>query len=196
MSAIPVPTSSFRANSMGYRQSPDTEDSRCVACQRRFPAPGENRADEKGNLLSPRGDNGNGSRARLAGFSLFGFEHLRLELVALEQLVELGAIALRELRRLGHAAAGDAQDANQVFALEGSPRLLERGELRGLLLQRLLDERGGHDARSAESNRLFDHVDELPHVARPRCCKEHLKRLRSHCLDVLSVTRSGDSEVM
>src|SRR6266849_9397471 len=53
--------------------------------------------------------------------ALFGFEHLRLELVALEQLVELGAIALRELRRLGHAAAGDAQDANQVFALK-APR--------------------------------------------------------------------------
>src|SRR5712692_6238123 len=88
--------------------------------------------------------------------ALFGFEHLRLELVALEQLVELGAIALRELRRLGHAAAGDAQDANQVFALEGSTRLLERGELRGLLLQRLLDERGRHDARRAQGNRLFD----------------------------------------
>src|SRR5262252_6576130 len=30
-------------------------------------------------------------------------EHLRLELVALEQLVELCAVALRELRGLGHA---------------------------------------------------------------------------------------------
>src|SRR5213078_1117251 len=94
-------------------------------------------------------------RARIGPVSaLFGLEHLRLELVALEQLVELGAIALRELRRPGHAAAGDAQDPNQVFALESSPRLLERSKLRGLLLQRLLDERGRHDARSsAERNR-------------------------------------------
>src|SRR5437870_10481405 len=93
--------------------------------------------------------------------ALFGFEHLRLELVALEQLVELGAIALRELCRPGHAAARDAQDPNQIFALEGSPRLLERRKLRGLLPQGLLDERGRNDARSAEGNRLFDHVDEL-----------------------------------
>src|SRR5437899_13050214 len=76
-------------------------------------------------------------RARICRVSaLFGLEHLRLELVALEQLVELGAIALRKLRRPGHAAAGDAQDPNQVFALEGSPRLLERRKLRGLLPQR------------------------------------------------------------
>src|SRR5712664_793082 len=66
--------------------------------------------------------------------ALFGLEHLRLEFVALEQLVELGAIALRELRRLGHAASRDAQDANQVFPLESAPRLLEGGELRGFLL--------------------------------------------------------------
>src|SRR2546425_10623913 len=53
--------------------------------------------------------------------ALFGFEHLRLELVALEQLVELGAIALRERRRLGHAGAGDAKAANHVLPLEGPP---------------------------------------------------------------------------
>src|SRR6266699_5384097 len=72
--------------------------------------------------------------------ALFGLEHLRHEFVALEQLGELGAIALRELRRPAHAASRDAQDANQVFTLESPPRLLQRSKLRWLLLQRLLDE--------------------------------------------------------
>src|SRR6266513_4145044 len=165
MSAIPVPCHHFPTNSRAYFGIRVLEYPRYVACQRRFPDPGENRTDGKGISLSPLRDRA--TRSRLAGF--FGLKHLRLELVALKQLIELGAIALRELCRLRHAAAGHAQDTNQVFALESASRLLERGELRGFFLERLLDERGGHDARGAERDHLLDHVDELPHVARPGC---------------------------
>src|SRR5258708_28130057 len=87
--------------------------------------------------------------------ALFGLEHLRLELVTLEQLVELGAIALSELRRLGYAAARDAQDANQVLALESAPRLLEGGELRGLLFQGLLHQGRRDHARGPQRAHLL-----------------------------------------
>src|SRR5260221_14329786 len=73
--------------------------------------------------------------------ALFGLEHFRLELVAFEQLVELGAVAFRKLPRLAHAAAGDSQDANQGFALETAPRLLLRSDLPGPLLPLLFAQR-------------------------------------------------------
>src|SRR5260221_2292075 len=78
------------------------------------------------------------SRREASGRALLGLEHLRLQLVAFKELVELGAIALRKLCSLGHAAARDAQYSNQIFALEGAARVLERCELGRLLLQSLL----------------------------------------------------------
>src|SRR5262249_18193255 len=101
------------------------------------------------------------------GRALIRLEHLRLELVALEQLVELRAVALRELGCLRDAASRDAQYADKVLAFEGATRLLERGKLGRLLLQRLLHQRGRNHAGSAKRDHLLDHVDELPHVARP-----------------------------
>src|SRR5690348_2679018 len=101
----------------------------------------------KGELTVARRRQGGGKGRVPRSSGFLGLEHLRLELVALGQLVELGAIALRELGRLRYAAPRYAQYADQVLALESPPRLLERGELCGLFLQRLLDERCGDDAR-------------------------------------------------
>ena len=65
-----------------------------------------------------------------------------------QQLVELGAIALGETRRLRDVALGDLEKLGQVLALEATPRILERGKLSLLVLDRLLrqrdrDNRGG-----------------------------------------------------
>jgi len=87
-------------------------------------------------------------------------------------------LPLRELRRLRHAAAGHAQDANQVFALEDASRLFERGELRGFFLQRLLYECGGTTLEAHSRNHLLDHVDELgARCPAQGCRKEHLGAL-------------------
>src|SRR4029079_19747759 len=69
-------------------------------------------------------------------------EHSGLEPMALQQLVELGAVALGELRRLRDVAAGYLQEPDQVVALERLARLLERYERGGVLL-----ERRGHERR-------------------------------------------------
>src|SRR6266508_670787 len=141
----------LRTNSMGYLESrmPKIFDTSLVNDS--FPRASKIELMGKGICCRPGATTRRIPRARIGRVSaLFGLEHLRLELVALEQLVEFGAIALRELRGPGHAATRDAQDPNQVFALEGSARLLERRKLRGLLPQCLLDERGRHDARRAE----------------------------------------------
>ena len=52
--------------------------------------------------MSPGGDRTHPGARAASG--LIGLEPFRLELVALEQLVELGAVALRELRRLRDVA--------------------------------------------------------------------------------------------
>ena len=61
---------------------------------------------EKEISCRPRTTSRRDASAQLSPF--FRLEHLRFEFVTLEELVELGAIALRELRRLGDAAAGNA----------------------------------------------------------------------------------------
>src|SRR5690606_20375365 len=67
-----------------------------------------------------------------------GLERRRLEPVALEQLVELGAVAPGEPRRLRDVARGDLQQLHEVVVLEAAARLLERGELPALMLDRVL----------------------------------------------------------
>ena len=62
---------------------------------------------------------------------------------ALQQAVELGAVAAGKARGLADVAAGDLQDAHQVLALERLARLVERRELAFLAVQRLPDERVG-----------------------------------------------------
>src|SRR5258708_2700764 len=57
--------------------------------------------------------------------ALAALENLRVELVTPEQLVELGAVALGEPRRLRDVALGDLQELRQVFALEAAARVLE-----------------------------------------------------------------------
>src|SRR5262245_35100507 len=53
-------------------------------------------------------------------------EHRGVEVMALQQLVELGAIALRQSRRLRHVAIGDLEQLGQIIALELEARGLER----------------------------------------------------------------------
>ena len=52
-------------------------------------------------------------------------EVVRQQLVARQQLVEVGAVALREPRRLADVAGGDLQDLRQVVAREFVARLVE-----------------------------------------------------------------------
>ena len=54
-----------------------------------------------------------------------GLELRRAELVLVQQLVELGAVALGDARRLRHVAVGDLQQLGQVVALELAARLDE-----------------------------------------------------------------------
>src|SRR5258706_12305835 len=82
-----------------------------------------------------------------AGSGLFELEHLGFELVTFQELVELGAIALRKFRSLGDVASGHAEDANQILTLEGAARRLERGERHRQLLERRLRQ-GGRDQTS------------------------------------------------
>ena len=56
------------------------------------------------------------AKPEVLGFCFF--EHRGLEPVPLQQLVELGAIALGELRRLGDVAAGDLEQPHQIVPLE------------------------------------------------------------------------------
>src|SRR5437763_14115930 len=55
-------------------------------------------------------------------------ELLRRQLVAREELVEIGAVAPREPRGLAHVAAGDLQDLREVAAGELVARLVEGGQ--------------------------------------------------------------------
>src|SRR4051812_43443587 len=74
----------------------------------------------------------------LAESAVGGLEQPRLETVSLQQLVELGTIALRKPGRLRDVAAGHAQDAHQVVALEPLARLFQGSQRLRLLPQRLL----------------------------------------------------------
>src|SRR6185369_3647535 len=58
-----------------------------------------------------------------------GHEEGGLDPVALQQLVELGAIAPCELRGLRDASLGKLEDAREVVALEALARVLERRHL-------------------------------------------------------------------
>src|SRR6476660_8228227 len=60
----------------------------------------------------------NCDRRRTFQSGLRFLEHTGLESVPLQQLVELGAIALGELRCLRDVAAGDLQQPDQVIPLE------------------------------------------------------------------------------
>ena len=86
--------------------------------------------------------------------------------MALQKLVELGAIALRQPRRLSHVAIGDSEDLRQILALEFSPRVLEGGKLALLMLNRGLHQRRRYDRRCRKRHRLLDDVVELAHIAR------------------------------
>src|SRR5689334_4552048 len=74
-------------------------------------------------------------------------EEFWIELMSLQQLVELRAIALRQPRCLRHITVGNAQYLGEIFALELAPRFLERRELALLMLYRLLHKRDGYQGR-------------------------------------------------
>src|SRR2546426_12498199 len=76
---------------------------------------------------------------RESGFSFL--EHRGLEAVSLEQLVELGPVALGELRRLRDVPTGDLEQAGEIGPFEGPARLLERHQSCSLFLERVLNKR-------------------------------------------------------
>src|SRR5512138_960568 len=94
-------------------------------------------------------------------------EHAGLERMALEQAVELGAVAPRKARCLGDVAAGDLEDAHEVIALESLARLVERRERSVGDVERLPHEGLRNDLGRGERHGLLDHVQQLAHVARP-----------------------------
>src|SRR5262249_39016174 len=109
--------------------------------------------------------------------------------VALEELVELRAVATRELRGLRDAAVRELEDAREVVALEALARVLERRHLVHLHLDRLLDERARDHFRRAERDGLLDHVVELAHVAGPARLGEELERFRRERRLVARISR-------
>src|SRR6266540_6976142 len=74
-------------------------------------------------------------------------EHRRFEAVTLQQLVELGPVALGERRGLGYVAAGDLEQPYEVVALELLARFLEWREHPGVLA-RSEERRVGKECRS------------------------------------------------
>src|SRR5262245_37716829 len=68
-------------------------------------------------------------------------ERLGDELVAPEQLVELGAIAAGEARGERDLPVGRAQQIDQIVALEAIPRFRKRHGPRALATQRAVNER-------------------------------------------------------
>src|SRR5678815_2745154 len=96
---------------------------------------------------------------------LLAFEHAGLERMALEQAIELGAVAAGKAGRLRHVTPGYLQDSYQVVALEGPPRLVQRGERRVGDVQRLAHQRLGNDLGGSEGNGLLDDIEKLAHVA-------------------------------
>ena len=132
---------------------------------------------------SPRGDPFSRACAKRligAAFAVSArrrFEHPRLERVAVEQAVELGAVAAGEARRLRDVARGDLEDARQVVALERAPRLVERRERRIAGVERLAHQRRRNHVGRRERHRLLDHVQQLAHVARPGRRHQQFHRL-------------------
>src|SRR5690242_658949 len=77
-------------------------------------------------------------------FAATALEHAGLERMALEQPVELRAVATGEARGLGHIAAGDLEYTHQIVALECLARFIQRrerriGHVERLAYQRLRD---------------------------------------------------------
>src|SRR4051812_11101407 len=80
-------------------------------------------------------------------------EHSGLEGVALEQAVELGAVASGEACGLRHVAACYFQDSYQIIPLERLARLIE-GRERGVCdIDRLANERFGDHFRGGKGHR-------------------------------------------
>src|SRR5439155_16845449 len=115
------------------------------------------------------------SRPTSLGFAFF--EHGRFEPVALQQLVELRAVALRKLRRLRDVSPGYLEKPREVIAFECFARLFESHQRGGVFLERLLDERRRDDGRRRQSDRLLEQVQKLPHIARPGCRNQRRHRI-------------------
>src|SRR5690606_20436214 len=87
-------------------------------------------------------------------------KEVRLELVLVQQLVELRAVALREPRGLSDVALRHLEQVRQVFELEAIARLRKRQELLLFAPQRPLDEARRNQRRGREHDALIDDVAE------------------------------------
>src|SRR3569833_3223562 len=141
----------------------------------------------RGSTSSRRANTERDAATPRSGHGLFFLEQARFEMVTAEQLVKLGAIAFGEAGRLRDAALRDLQQLHEVFALEAVARIGEGEDLTRLVAQRLVLLRGRHDGRGGERHHLFDHNEQLPHVAGPRCRHQQLHRLRREAFDLAPV---------
>src|SRR5690606_163423 len=105
-------------------------------------------------------------------------EGVGVQVVAWQELVEVGAIALGEPRRLAHVAHRDLQDLRQVIAGELVARLAERRQLARAFPERALHELAADDGRARQRDVLAHDVVELADVARPLRADQELDRLR------------------
>src|SRR6185437_3070376 len=104
-------------------------------------------------------------------------ELFRSQLVARQQLVEVGAVASRQAGRLADVATGDLQDLRQVAARELIARLVEGGQAARGAAKRLLHEFDRDDGRLRQRHVLAHYVLQLTDVARPVGGRQQLHRL-------------------
>lgn len=98
---------------------------------------------------------------------LLRFEEGRHDMVPLQQLVKIGAVAIGDTSGLRDVAAGYLQQTDQIFLFEFAPRLGQgRNFVRGVL-NRPLDQIGGDDRRRRQGDGLFDDVEQLADIAGP-----------------------------
>src|SRR5690606_27940601 len=114
---------------------------------------------------------------RRASVAVAAAEQLGLELVLVQELVALRAVALREPRGLRDVAFGHLEQMREVLELDAVARLRERQELLLLAAQRALHERRRDQRCGREHDALVDDVAELADVARPGRRHHQLHRL-------------------
>ena len=107
--------------------------------------------------------------------------------MTVQQLVELGAVALGEAGGVGHVAVGHLEQAREVVTLEVAARVLERVELGALDAQRVLDQRRADHRAGGQRDHLLDDVDQFAHIAGPVVLHQESQRIGREGVDGLAV---------
>src|SRR6185436_5841748 len=117
-------------------------------------------------------------RATGSAWFLNGLEQFGVEMMPLQKLVELGAIALGQSRRLGNIAPSDFQKFGEIVAFEFAARGLERRQFGSLSAYRVFHQRRRDDGRRRQGHRLLDYVVQLANVSGPGGFHQYFHRFR------------------